>query len=38
MIYRNKNINPVIMKFCEYALHDNTYLHKKFEIILMEFN
>jgi hypothetical protein len=38
MIFVGKNINPLIMKTCVYALYANTCLHKKFGTILIIFN
>jgi len=38
MIFINKNINPVTMKICEYALHANTCLHKMFGTIWININ
>jgi hypothetical protein len=36
MIFRKKNNYPMIMKIYVYALHANTYLHKKFGTVLIK--
>jgi hypothetical protein len=38
MFFMYKNINPLIMKLYEYALYDNSCLHKKFGTVLIIIN